>query len=252
MATQLTIINNVLRRLREDTVATPTENDYSTLIAMWVNDGIRDINDRYAWESLRHDIVFDLAATTTVYDLSATVANGGVVANTGRPTTANSMLEWDTRADRPVAYVFDSTSDNTMNAVMRLRPANELERLKNQDRSTTLADPVDFSLTLNPEGDGYDFTIWPIPSAARTVRMSFWTPQSELSFTDDTDSSTDIRLNAAVVEAYVHMVASNERGEEMGEPGNVLERRFTDLLGAAMEVPMRQEERENRYESVRD
>ena len=100
MATQLTIINNVLRRLREDTVDTPTENDYSTLVAMWVNDGIRDITDRYTWESLKHEIVFALAASTTEYDLSATVANGGVVDNTDRPTTEHSMLQWDDRADR--------------------------------------------------------------------------------------------------------------------------------------------------------
>jgi hypothetical protein len=251
VATQLTVINNVLRRLREDTVSTPTESDYSTLLAMWVNDGIRSLTDQYYWESLIHEVTFELAASTATYDLSATTADGGVVTIGERPTNEHSMLEWDRTTNKPSAFLFDTVSDNDFNAQLRLISETDRTRKFQGQRDQTNADPTDFSLKLNPEGDGYDFTVWPLPSAARTVRIKFWTPQLELASTDDTDTSTDIILNSAVVEAYVHMIASNERGEEMGEPGNVLERRYLELLGAAMEAPIRTEERENRYESIR-
>lgn len=252
MATQLTIINNVLRRLREDTVSTPSETSYSTLIAMWINDGIRDITDRYQWESLKHEITIDLVASQVQYDLATLVSGGGAVYNAGRVTTEHSMLEWDRSAGKPMAYLFDTSTDTGYNAQMRLISEEDRNRLYQGDRDSTVTEPTDFSLVLNPEGTGYDLNVYPAPTAARTVRLTFWTPQAELATAADTDSSTDIILNAAVVEAYVHMIASNERGEEMGEPGNVLERRFINLLGAAMEVPIRQEERENRYESRRD
>lgn len=252
MATQLTLINNVLRRLREDTVATPTESDYSTLLAMWVNDGIRALTDSYYWESLIHEITFELAASTATYDLSATIANGGVVTNGERPTTEHSMLEWDRTMRKPSAFLFDDVSDQNMNAQMRLISEADRTRKFQGRRDLSNELPVDFSLKLNPEGDGYDLSIWPLPTVARTVRIKFWTPQSELSISDNTDSGTSVIVNSAVVEAYVHMIASNERGEEMGEPGSVLEQRYIALLGAAMEAPMRTEERENRYESVRD
>jgi hypothetical protein len=251
MATQITLINNVLRRLREDEVETTDSGAYSQLIAMWINDGMRELSDRYAWSSLKHEITVTLAQGTSEYDISATVADGGDVPNTERPTTGESMLIWDRNGNRPSAYLFADASDATMNGQMRLMTEEDRVRRLQQDRDLQNLEPVDFSLKLAADGDGYLFTVWPTPAAARTVRISFWTPQAELSI-DGTDDSTEIIVPNAAVEGYAHLTASNERGEEMGEPGNVLERRYINLLGGVMEAAMKNEERVNVYESYRD
>lgn len=250
MATQLTIVNNVLRRLREDPVASVSENSYSQLLGIWVNDGITDITDRYTWDSLQHEVAFDLVAGQISYDLSATVSNGGAVLDSDRPTNEHSMLEWDNTVNKPVAFLFDSSSDQVSNGQMRLISDNDRNRKRQQDRSLENIEPIDFSLRLNLEGNGYDLIVWPKPIEARFVRVQFWTPQDELAI-DGTDDNTSIIVNSRVVEAYVHMISSNERGEEMGEPGSILDRRYMALMGAAMEAPMRNEERYNRYESHR-
>ena len=251
MATQLTLINNVLRRLREDTVATTNENDYSTLIAMWINDGVRDLSDRFAWKSLEHEITITLAIGTTEYDLSDTVSGGGDVPNSERATTSESILLWDNMINKPVAFLFDDASDTDTNAQMRLITEEDRYRKQQGDRSQTQIDPIDFSLKLKSDGDGYLLTVWPIPSAARTIRIKFWTPQAEIAY-DGTADSTEVIVHNATVEAYAHMIASNERGEEMGEPGNVLERRWQGLLGGIMETAFKDGERLNVYESRRD
>lgn len=251
MATQLTLINNILRRLREDTVATTNENAYSTLIGMWINDGIRELSDKFAWKSLEHEITITLASGTSEYDLSALVSGGGDVPNAERATTSESILMWDESTNKPVAFLFDDASDTDTNAQMRLITEEDRYRKYQGDRDQTQIDPIDFSLKLKSDGDGYLFTVWPEPSAARTVRIKFWTPQSEIA-TDGTADSTEIIVHNATVEAYAHMVASNERGEEMGEPGNILERRYMSLLGGIMETAFKDGIRLNVYESRRD
>ena len=46
------MINDVLVRLREPTVSTPTETAYSSLIGKFVNDAKRQIEDAFAWNAL--------------------------------------------------------------------------------------------------------------------------------------------------------------------------------------------------------
>jgi len=251
LATQLTLINNVLRRLREDTVATTNESDYSTLIAMFINDGIRDLSDRFAWKSLEHEITITLASGTIEYDLSDLVSAGGDVPDTERATTSESILMWDNTVNKPVAFLFGDESDATHNAHMSLITEEDRYRKQQNDRDLTQLEPYEFSLKLKSDGDGYLFTVWPKPLAARTVRIKFWTPQAEIA-TDGTADNTEVIVHNAVVEAYAHMIASNERGEEMGEPGNVLERRWAGLVGGIMETAFKDGERLNVYESHRD
>lgn len=249
MASQLTIVNNVLRRLREDTVSTVSQNAYSQLIGMWVNDGFRQVQEAYDWQSLRHEINLPVAIGQTEYDLSATVANGGSVPNTERVTTADSLLLWD-EDNRPQAYMFDDASDRYRKSFLWLIEDVSRYRRQQGDREIDNVRPQHFSLTPATDGDGLVLTLWPDPSATSLIRIRFQTPQAELAI-DGTDNATDIIVPQTPVEAYVHFIASNERGEEMGEPGNILENRFTMALGAAIESAMGPDVRSDRYESYR-
>ena len=71
--TYLELINAVLRKLREDTVSTVSESDYSTLIGDFVNDAKRVVEDAWDWRSLKKDIsVSQLSgvSTATLTDLN--------------------------------------------------------------------------------------------------------------------------------------------------------------------------------------
>lgn len=236
MATQLTLVNNILRRLREDTVSGVSDNAYSQLIATWINDGMRELSDRFAWTSLEHEIEVNLIAGTSAYILSA--------------TTDESLLIWD-RRNRPAAYLYDNASDNTMNAQMAYITEEDRLRLHSASRNQTNVDPFHFSLKLTSDGASYILTVWPEPSVARLIRIKFWTPQPELAI-DGTDNATSIILHNPTIEAYAHLSAANERGEEMGEPGNILERKYVNLLGGILEAAMKNGEHANTYESYRD
>ena len=51
--TYLQLVNSVLRRLRENEVASVTDNDYSKLIGEFVNDSNRLVEDAWDWSYLR-------------------------------------------------------------------------------------------------------------------------------------------------------------------------------------------------------
>ena len=57
----LAAINSVLVRLRERTVESINENEYSSLIATFINDSIQEVEQAWDWSALRQS----LTVTTT-------------------------------------------------------------------------------------------------------------------------------------------------------------------------------------------
>jgi len=68
--TYLDLINNVLRRLREDTVTTANATDYSSLIGDLVNDAKRVVEDAFDWTALRESITVNTVSGTDTYSLT--------------------------------------------------------------------------------------------------------------------------------------------------------------------------------------
>jgi len=249
MATQLTIVNNVLRRLREDTVSSVADNAYAQLIAMFVNDGLEDLNGAYLWSAYMTENRFDTVASQVTYDLSANVSGGGAIYDADTVTNSDSFLVVDSSI-RPIVDLYEDASDDS--PLNRLRLVNEEDRARMyaNDRDYT-EDPSVFSWRMRADGDGYEVRLYPTPNAVRLVRLTIWTPQQALAI-DGTDDATDIVLPSRVLEAYAHMVAANERGEEIGEPGNLLERRWINFLQQAIETEADSNIKTNRSESWRD
>ena len=67
--TYLNIVNNVLRRLREDTVDSVTETTYSTMVGDFVNDAKTLVEQAADWSALRETIVVPAEAGTNQYSL---------------------------------------------------------------------------------------------------------------------------------------------------------------------------------------
>jgi hypothetical protein len=63
--TYLNIVNNVLRRMREDEVTSVSSSTYSKMVGDFVNDAKRIIEDSWDWSALRTT----LTITTTADDL---------------------------------------------------------------------------------------------------------------------------------------------------------------------------------------
>lgn len=65
----LQLVNQVLRKLREDTVTTVNENDYSNLIGIFVNDAINAVEASWDWSSLRKTLSIPTYSGQDTYPL---------------------------------------------------------------------------------------------------------------------------------------------------------------------------------------
>ena len=68
--TYIELINDVLIRLRETTVATSGETTYSTLIGKFVNDAKRQVEDAFSWNALGTTVTLTTVANTYSYSLT--------------------------------------------------------------------------------------------------------------------------------------------------------------------------------------
>lgn len=246
MKTILQIVNKVLRRLREDTVSSLNETDYSYMVCELLNDVHQETLD-HDWSSMEHVIDVPVDADQRVLDLTRLESDGGDVLAGGRVTNSGSMLRFSDGF--PQAWVFDDVSDTEGDQLI-LVTEEQMEKLYQSDRDETNDDPTYFSLRQSPDRAGIQMTVWPTPTAARHIRMRFWTPEDAVD--PDTDSARTMLVPDRVLYLGTVMLALNERGEEMGEPGNVAERRFYDALSAAVEADINVRQHSNRYEARRE
>lgn len=66
----LDLMNNVLRRLREETVTGITQSDYSTMVGDFINDAKDLVEKSYDWSALRTTLVVNTAADDNLYSLT--------------------------------------------------------------------------------------------------------------------------------------------------------------------------------------
>lgn len=89
--TYLELVNDVLARLREQTVATVNATTYSTLIGKFVNDAKRQVEDAFPWNILGTNITVTTSAA--VYNYSLTGAGQKFQVLDAINSTANIPLE---------------------------------------------------------------------------------------------------------------------------------------------------------------
>jgi hypothetical protein len=246
MKTILQIVNKVLRRLRETEVGSLGETDYSLLIA----DFLADVHTeclKHDWSSMEHVINVDVPPGIRTFDLTRTVPNGGNVDIDDRTTTHQSLLRW--QHGFPMAWIFDHVSTDPDGDQMILIPEEDMERLHQQDRDET-SDIAYFSLRLSPDRDGLEMKTWPACPENQHIRLRFWTPEAEID--TDTDESRVLLVPDRVLYLGTLYLALNERGEELGEPGHVAERRYIDAMEQAVEADQNIRSFTNRFESWRE
>jgi hypothetical protein len=206
----LDIVNKVLKKLREDTVASVEANDYSILIGEFVNDAKKLVENAWNWSTLTQSYTVAGDGTNTIYVL------------TNSPEDARMLYD---ECNRPLA--FETTSGQEMQ-LMQVSIDTAIRRYTTDPTGfESSTQPTYFSFI--PAGGTWTVKFEGIPSADRDYIFYLCSPQDELE--DDGDLLT---VPWRPVVNLATLYALDERGEEIGEPGSKAWIRYETSLADAV------------------
>jgi hypothetical protein len=200
MATYVSCVNSVLRRLRESEVSSVQDNSYSKLIGDFVNDAKNIVESAYTWNCLSNTLTADTTADIFSYVL---VGSGqrfrviDVINDTTNQEVRNAETTWmdkqfliaNPQKSSPMYYNFNGTNDN----------------------GDTLVD------------------LYPIPDTAYSIRFNLIIPQTELS-----SDTTVLKVPSEPVIFLAYAKALAERGEDGGLGSNEAYALFQKSLSDAI------------------
>lgn len=244
--TLLQLVNRVLRRLREDEVTDLSTDTYSKLVAEFVADAHREVVEAHDWAVMDKDLIFLTTAGTDRYSLGA----GSPVLYTGYETGVSPKAQLRYRADMPLAAIYEDLTTLIAGTVLTSLEQGSYAEVQDArlSRNGTTGRPSLFA--LEPTATGLDLIFDAPADATYYVYLRFHDPEAEINV--DTDAARELIAPSAPVLAGAVYYALNERGEEMGEPGNVAERRYVTALGTAIETDTIRATRANTHEMYRD
>jgi hypothetical protein len=181
--TFLQLVNDALRELREDEVATWDATEYSTLVGQFINSCKRDAENAWRWTALRNSFIVPTVAGTVTYQLTDTDERAQVL-DAWNTTTGGqlSKLTWQTMN----ALYFGGTPQS--GAVTSWVPNG-----------------------TNPSTGALQLDVYPVPVAAENLNFTVYAPQADL----DADADVMVVPHRPVVEGAVAR-ARYERGEDGG------------------------------------
>jgi hypothetical protein len=191
--TYIDLINKVLRRLREDTVATYNQTDYSLLIGEFINETKREVEDSWRWGSLRTTITVSATDGTSAYTL------------TGSGDRFQLIDVWNN-----TNYIF-------MNQISQ----PEADLLINGASS---GPPLNYTFYGASSGD-QQVLITPIPDGSYSLIFTMYIPQDDLAA-----DATAITVPWQPVMLGAYAKALDERGEESDGTLRIAEARYQKSL----------------------
>jgi len=184
LPTFLSLVNDVLVRLREPTVSTVTENTLSNLVGKFVNDAKREAADAYDWDAFNTAITVPTVANQyTGYSITGAGVRCKImdVINTSRQ------------------YVLDPMDHATLDI--------EAYGTANPQKTTPF-----FYIFGGVDSNGDAMVkFWPIPDAAYNIRFSLIVPEDDM--VNDYDT-TKLPKEPIVLNALARALV--ERGEDGG------------------------------------
>ena len=181
--TYLEIVNKVLRRLREDTVDTVSQNTYSALVGEFVNDAKRMVEDAWDWSALRSTLT-----VTTTQDIFNYVLVG-----------SGNRIE-----------LLDVVND-TSNFFLSYRDSHWFNKVFLVDEPMR-GSPTHYSFNgIDANGDTA-VDIYPIPDGVYSVRFNCILRTPELSADTDT-----VQIPTLPIIHMATALAVAERGESGGQ-----------------------------------
>jgi hypothetical protein len=178
----ISLVNSVLRRLRETEVSSVGDNAYSKLIGDFVNDAKRQVEDAYNWNSL---------------------------SNTLTATTQSAIFSYALTGSGERFRVIDVLND-TRNNVVRNISTTEMNKLFLLGSSAN-GSPAYYNFNgTNSNGDTL-IDVYPIPDGAYDIRVNIIQPQPNL-----VNSADEMLVPAEPVIFNATARAMAERGEDGG------------------------------------
>lgn len=179
--TYLQLVNDVLVRLRETSVASVTTTTYSTLIGKFVNDAKKQVEDAWFWNSLSSSITVNTTPSTSNYVVTGSGRKfRGVTVNN---TNTNSKYQLQ---NAPLQWIVDQ-----------------------QDLTTTTNAQPRYYAWNGDNGVDSKVEFYPTPDASYAIKFHMTVAQSDLS------ADGDILLvpsEPVVASAYARALV--ERGED--------------------------------------
>ena len=195
--TFLEIINAVMRRLREDEVASSNASSYSKLIGDFVNHAIYDCEHAWDWNVLKETITVTTAASVSDYQFH--------------------------NADVKILEAINDDKDWYMRVI------TDDYRMKH-DYLINLADGSPFFYSFQGKtGDYSKIKLIPTPTGVESIQFLTvkYTPEYAL---DGTDDSTEITIPSLPVVLNAYAQAVSERGEDGGISINEADIRYRQVL----------------------
>lgn len=182
MATYLDCVNGVLLRMRESTVSTVIQSDYSYLIGAMVNETKREIEDAWNWSILRTTKTINTVNGTQNYAITGTSSRTRLL-KVYIPTLKRDL---------------EQASQDQMHAWVNMQ-------------GTVTGGPQYFSIGNSNTSDEITLDLWPIPDQAYAVKVDCVVPQANL--VNDLDV---VYVPSELVIQGAYLRAINERGEDQG------------------------------------
>lgn len=198
----LQLTNSVLSRLREGEATSVNDNDYTRLVARWINDSKRQVEDAYNWNSLSET----LSATTTA-------------------DIFNYVLTGSGQRFRVIDVLNDTSNSFVRNASTRWMDEKFL--LTTAQKGS----PAYYNFNGTDANGDTQVDLYPIPNGAYDIRFNIIKPQVEL-VTD-----ADILLvphEPVILGAYARAIA--ERGEDGGVQSNEAYALYSQSLADAISL----------------
>ncbi len=181
--TYLNLVNNILRRMREDEVGTVSSTPYSKMVGDYVNDAKRQVEEAWDWSGLRNSFTVSL--------------NAGV----NEATLADSMY------NVKVYYAYNNTNDT----MLEYRPSQWFDEKYDLGEVTSGA-PRYYTFVGLDANDDSKIKVYPSPD--KTYSLEFKTNTKKDPLTADSDS-LDVPDFPVMQMALAFLV--RERGETGGQ-----------------------------------
>ena len=180
--TYLEVVNSVLKRLRERTVATVEESTYSSLIGVLVNDALRDVENAWSWSGLRTTLTATTEAGVFNYEL-----NG----------SQNNLTVLDVINDSDNFFLKEKDAHTFNSYFLTSTPQT--------------GSPYFYSFNgISADGDT-QVDLFPIPDKAYTINFNVVLRSAELA-----SDATVLSIPPKPIELLAYALAVEERGEDGG------------------------------------
>jgi hypothetical protein len=202
LPTYLSLVNDVLVRLREPQVTTVSQNTYSALIGKFINDTKRQVADAYDWDA------FNQAITVTT-----------VAGQVGNYSLTNAGVRFKTMDVINTTRYYQLTPlSHEQHDIFYYTVPTPIQNL-----------PMYFTVQgVDTNGD-LKVKFWPVPDAVYNIRFSLIVPETD--FVNDSDT-TLLAKDPIVLGAYARALV--ERGEDGGmsssEAYGLFKQAMSDLI----------------------